>query len=322
MHWSHSFYFYLFLLVPFFLAFFFWIARMRKRALARFCDPGFWKVLMPSFDPRRRILKQACWLLGVMLLVITLAEPQWGYHYEEVKRRGVDLFLVVDLSNSMLAEDIKPNRLERARRKIYDFLKMAEGDRVGLIVFAGRSVMLCPLILDYQAMDPFLESLSPDLIPIQGTDLAGALRVGVGNFKDPHTAKAMIVFTDGEDYSEEMKSSLDLLQSKKISLYILGIGTPEGAPIPLPKGEGGFKKEESGAMILTKLSEKTLADLAVSTGGKYVRSVTGDEDLKELYLRGLKGSLEMSEIKSGKKQVYDTRFQWSLAFALFFFIIS
>jgi Ca-activated chloride channel homolog len=316
MRWGDPKYLFLLLLVPVWVAFLVYFGRARRKALERLCDARFVDKLIPDQSPFRRIFKQALSVLTLVFLILALAEPQWGYHFEEVVRKGVDLFLVVDVSNSMLAEDVKPNRLERAKRKIYDLLKMAQGDRIGMIIFAGRPVQLCPLTLDYQAIHQFLESLSPDIINVQGSDLSAALRLGMKSFKDPKSSKAMIVISDGEDFSDNLQAAAKELKEAKIPLYILGLGTPEGAPIPLPKGEGGFKRDDAGNVVITKLAEKDLAQLALTTGGEYVRSVTGDEDLTELYVKGLKKALTGSEIKSSKKRVYETRFQWPLGLCL------
>jgi Ca-activated chloride channel family protein len=322
MRWGDPRYFLLLLLIPFWVGLFIYLTKRRRQILARFCDEKFVEKLIPYLSRVRRIIKQVFWVLAFVFLSVALAEPQWGYHFEEVVRKGVDLMLVVDVSNSMLAEDVKPNRLERAKRKVYDLLKVAHGDRIGLIVFAGRSILLCPQTLDYQAIYQFLETLSTDLIPVQGTDLAGALKLAMKSFKDPKTSKAIMVFTDGEDFSSDLQTVAGELKQQKIPLYILGFGTPEGAPIPLPRGEGGFKRDEAGNVVITKLAERSMADLAVASGGEYVRSVTGDEDLNELYVKGLKSALSGSEIKASKKRVYESRFQWPLALGLIFLVVE
>jgi Ca-activated chloride channel family protein len=316
MRWADYRYFLLFSLVPLLVVFLIILGKSRHKAMVRFCDAQFFRKLMPYFSRFRRVFKQALIVATLVFTIIALAEPQWGYHFEEVVRKGVDLMLVVDVSNSMLAQDMKPNRLERAKRKIYDLLKVAQGDRIGLVIFAGRAALIVPLTLDYQAIYQFLETLSPELIPVQGSDLSGGLKLAVKSFKDPKTSKAIMVFTDGEDFQESLDSDIKTLRDDKIPLYILGFGTPEGAPIPLPKGEGGFKRDDAGDVVISKLDEKGLASLAVATGGEYVRSVTGDEDIDELYVKGLKGALTGSEIKASKKRVYESRFQWPLAVAL------
>jgi len=322
MRWAEYRYFLFFALIPFLVVFLVFLGRSRRKAMERFCDAKFFQKLMPYFSPFRRIFKQALFVATVVFTIIALAEPQWGYHFEEVVRKGVDLMLVVDVSNSMLAQDMKPNRLERAKRKIYDLLKTAQGDRIGLVIFAGRAALLVPLTLDYQAIYQFLETLSPDLIPVQGSDLSGALKLAVKSFKDPKTSKAMMVFTDGEDFKENLESEIKLLRDEKIPLYIMGFGSTEGAPIPLPKGEGGFKRDDTGNVVISKLDEKGLASLAVATGGEYVRSVTGDEDINELYVKGLKGAITGTEIKASKKRVYESRFQWPLAIALLILLLE
>ncbi len=320
MRWGNSYLFLLLLLLPIWGGFFIWSNWRQKRLLKKFCEEKFLSKLIPDYSFVRRLVRQALWLLAFLFFVVALAEPKWGYHFEEVVRKGSDLIIAVDVSNSMLAEDIKPNRLERVKRKIYDLLQMAKGDRIGLVAFAGKAILLCPLTLDYQAVDQFLESLNTDLIPVQGTDFTGALQIALKSFKDSKNSKAILLFTDGEDHGPELQSVLKELKEKNIPLYILGVGTPEGAPIPLPKGQGGFKRDEAGNVVVSKLNEKALANLALATGGEYVRSVTSDADLTELYAKGLKGALTGSEIKSGKKRVYETRFQWPLGFALLFLL--
>lgn len=322
MKWGNLYYLYLLALIPTFAFLFFLLARQRKKWMESFADSKFWQKLMPISRPGKLVVKQILWLFALLCFVVAFAEPKWGYHFEDVVRKGVDIFLLVDVSNSMLAEDVKPNRLERAKRKIYDLLKISQGDRIGLIIFAGRAVVLCPLTLDYQAIHQFLETLSPDLIPIQGTDLSGAITLALKSFKDPKSQKALITFTDGEDHNPDMAKIATTLKEQKIPLYILGFGTTEGAPIPLPKGEGGFKRDDAGNLVVTKLAEKSLSQLASETGGEYVRSVTSDEDLNELYAKGLKGAMSGSEIKASKKRVYESRFQWPLGFGIFLLFLS
>lgn len=322
MKWGHLTYLLLLIFIPLCLFLFIFLNRLRKKWLADFADENFWPKLMPLSRWGRRLAKQMLWLLALLSFIVAMAEPKWGYHFEDVVRKGVDIFLLVDISNSMMAEDIKPNRLERAKRKIYDLLKISQGDRIGLIVFAGRAVVLTPLTLDYQAIHQFLESLSPDLIPIQGTDLTGAISLALKSFKDPKSQKAILTFTDGEDDSADLPKLIATLKEQKIPLYILGFGTTEGAPIPLPKGEGGFKRDDAGNLVISKLEEKSLMRLASETGGEYVRSVTSDEDLNELYAKGLKGAMSGSEIKASKKRVYESRFQWPLGAGLLFLFFS
>ena len=322
MKWGNPTYLLLLFLIPLFGIGFVFLYRQRKKWMESFADAVFWQKLMPISKEGRKIVKQVMCLVALACFLLAMAEPKWGYHFEDVVRKGVDIFLLVDLSNSMLAEDIKPNRLERAKRKIYDLLKISQGDRMGLIIFAGRAVVLCPLTLDYQAIHQFLETLSPDLIPVQGTDLSGAILLALKSFKDPKTQKALLVFTDGEDHNPDLPKTISTLKEQKIPLYILGFGTPEGAPIPLPKGEGGFKRDDAGNLVISKLAEKNLMQLASETGGEYVRSVTSDEDLNELYAKGLKGAMSGSEIKASKKRVYESRFQWPLGVGLLSLFLS
>ncbi|MBL7686044.1 MAG: VWA domain-containing protein, partial [Deltaproteobacteria bacterium] len=322
MRWGDLRYLILLALFPVLVLFLILTARSYRKKLLQFCEAGFLNRLIPFQSQVRPLIKRVLYGLTFLFFVLTLIEPKWGYHFEDVVRKGVDLMLIVDVSNSMMAEDMKPNRLEREKRKIVDLLKMAQGDRIGLIVFAGKPILLCPLTLDYQTIDQFLEDLSTDLIPIQGTDLKGAIDLAIKSFKDEKSQKALMIFSDGEDFGEDLAQATGKLKELKIPAYIMGFGTPEGAPIPSGRGEGGFKRDDSGNLVVSKLNERALSDLALATGGEYVRSVTNDDDLNELYTKALKGAQQGNEIKTSKKRVYESRFQWPLGIALFLIILE
>jgi Ca-activated chloride channel family protein len=285
----------------------------RKRAWQRFADPALREKILPNDSPARRRIKGLLLFLVLIFLVLTLMEPQWGMREEEVRMKGVDLAVLVDVSNSMLVQDVKPSRLERAKRKLIDLFDMLAGDRVGLVAFAGRSFLLSPLTVDYGTLKFYLDEINVDTIPVQGTDIAGALSLALKALSDPQSTKAILLITDGEDHSERMQRVRDILKEKKIPVYVLGVGTPEGGPVP--KKDGGFKSNPGGEMVVSKLQEGFLKDLALSTGGAYVRAVTGDEDLRELYIKGVRGDLEGGDFKVTKKKVWESRFYWPLAVA-------
>lgn len=322
MKFAQPLYFIALIFLPLIALLFVFLFKKRQKNLQLFANIHSIQLLLPHFSPYRKVIKQALWLLTFFSLILALVGPQWGYHFEEVSRKGVDLFILADVSSSMMAEDLKPNRLEQLKRKVHDLLKLSQGDRIGLIVFAGKAVVLCPLTLDYQAIEQFIEDLSPDLISIQGTNMTEALRLARQSFKDTKTSKALFLITDGEDHSEALEKEVKELKQNQIPLYILGIGTAQGAPIPLEKGEGGFKRDEAGNVVVSQLKESVLSELALASGGEYTRSVTTDEDLNTLYVKGLKGALSSSEFKASKKKVYEHRYQWPLAFALLFLIIE
>ncbi len=320
MRFNHPDLVFLFFLVPLLLAVLFYQAYRRKKAWQALADEPLRANLMPQRAPWRIAVKSGLKVLALVFMILALMEPQWGMKEEEVTLKGADLMLVLDVSNSMLAQDLKPSRMERMKRKLRDLLQMLAGDRVGLIAFAGRSFLLSPLTIDYGTLEMFVDELSPNTIPVQGTDLSGALSLAIKAMSDKESAKAILVFSDGEDFSEKLDKMIETLKEKKIKVFALGFGTPEGAPIPEPGG--GFKTNPEGEMVVSKLKEEALKELALETGGAYVRTVSGDEDLRQLYVKGVRGALELSELKAARKQVWESRFYWPLGIALAFLALE
>ena len=284
-------------------------SRKKKRALEFFADPHLLERLTVLDHRGRFFIKALLLILSLGLMLFALAGPRWGSHYEEVSQKGVDIMLLIDVSPSMLVEDISPNRLERARREIVDFIKVVQGDRVGLVAFAGAAFTQCPLTLDYAALEMFLDALQPDLIPVPGTDLGGAIELGLSAFDaESATDKVMLLITDGEDNEKRGLAAARRAAAAGTKIYIFGIGDAGGGPIPELDGGGGFKKDSQGKLILSKLEEKGLREIAALTGGSYVRSVAGDLDLDILYFDGIKSQTQAQELKSGKIKVYEERF--------------
>jgi len=304
-------------IVPLMALFYLYAFRKREKLIHRFAERRLFNELTPMLSRRRRIFKAILLLLAVTCMILALVRPKWGFHWEEVKRRGVDIMICVDVSTSMLAQDIKPNRLERAKRKIHDLLALLEGDRVGLVAFAGTSFVQCPLTLDYGACSIFLDYLDTDLIPVQGTALAGAVRVAVKSFPQggDRSSRAIILITDGEAHEDDPLVAAQEAKKEGIRIFAIGIGSESGAPVPDP--EGGFKKNAGGSLILSKLDEVTLQKIALETGGGYVRSVTGDLDLENIYLEHIKKTMEQKDLQSTRRKRCEERFQWPLFLAVF-----
>ena len=312
---------YLFLLwvIPLLALFYFYAFRKRDRLLALFCGKELVNELVPQMKKGRRVLKAGFILAGMTFGVIALTQPQWGFHWEEIKRVGVDIIIAIDVSESMLAEDVKPNRLERAKREVYDLIELLEGDRVGLIAFAGTSFVQCPLTLDYGACKMFLDYIDTDLIPVQGTALAEAIRTAIKSFsKRERKSKALILITDGEDHEGNPLEAAKEAAKEGIKIFTIGVGQEGGAPIPAKDGSGGFKKDRRGDMVITHLDEVTLQKIALETNGVYVRSVTGDMDLDKIYQEGIKQRVEEKQLKSTRKRRWEQRFQWFFLCALLF----
>lgn len=296
-----------------------------KRILTGFADREMLAHILPGVSYTRRWVKLVLVLAGFALAVTALAGPRYGFRWEKTTQKGVDIMVALDCSRSMLAADVSPTRLERAKREIIDLTRLLRSDRAGLVAFAGRAVLQCPLTLDYNAFGVFLDVLGPDYLPVGGTNLHEALQTSLKGFHpESDTEKAVIVITDGEDTSGPGKDALmDLAREfakQKIRLFAIGVGDPSGAPIP--DAGGGFKKDRAGNIVLSRVDEATLTRLTAATGGRYVRSVAGDMDLEQIYTRDILGTMERTALTQGRKKVWEQRFQWLLLPALVFWLLD
>lgn len=283
--------------------------RSRRRAMERFADPALLARLAPEDHKGKRFVKGLLLLLALGLLLLALAGPRWGSRYQEVSRKGVDIMMLVDLSRSMEVADVEPSRLERAKREIADFLNIVQGDRVGLTVFAGAAFVQCPLTLDYAALKLFLNSLQPGAIPVPGTDLGAAIDTGLSAFDfKAETDKVMLLITDGEDNEQRGLEAARKAARRGVRIFVFGIGDLSGGPVPAGKEQGGFKKDDKGQVVLSRLDERILQELASVTGGDYVRSVAGDLDLDTIYFDGIRQKTRAQTLKSGKIKIYEERF--------------
>ena len=309
-------------LIPF-LFFLIWGNRRKYTLLVQFCGENLFPQLVGSSFKDQLKLRTIFLVSTFVFLLFALTRPQWGYQWEDINQEGVDIIVALDVSRSMLAEDIKPNRLERAKRKISDLLDMLRGDRVGLVAFAGTSFVQCPLTLDYSAARIFLNAIDTDLIPVQGTALGDALRKSVKAFRtEDNKSKAIILITDGEDQTGQALQAAKEAREVGVKVFTIGIGKEIGAPLPNPDKNGGFLKNEEGEVILTKLDETTLQKISLETGGSYVRSVTGDIDLKTIYLDQINQNLEKKKFKSERRKIWQERFQWFIFIALLFLLFE
>lgn len=311
-------------LIPAFIAFYYFVFKWKTRALNRFGNLVLIKKLSASTSRSRQIWKAVLVIVGVGFLVLALARPQIGTRLEEVKREGVDVFVALDVSYSMMAEDVKPSRLEKAKYEISKFIDKLEGDRIGLIAFAGEAFIQCPLTLDYGASKTFLEIMDPGLIPEPGTNLGAAIALATKSFESKERKyKVLILITDGEDHGEDAQQMAEAAEKEGVVIYTVGIGSPQGVPIPMYDERGqnvGFKKDRSGEVILTKLDAFSLGKIAQVTGGEYYYSATGETKLDKIYDEIAK--MEKKELSSKKFSQFEERFQWVLAFAIFFLILE
>ncbi|MFH1356870.1 MAG: VWA domain-containing protein, partial [bacterium] len=303
-----------FWLVPILLILFVLFEKKRKAVLYRLFSPALLRERMPDFSSFSYILRFILLLLAVVFLGLALLKPYTDYEMREIKRKGVDIYFLVDVSQSMMAQDIKPNRMMRARREIIDFMKNVKGDRVGLIGFAGESFVFVPLTGDYAAFRMFINELKPEAIPVQGTDIRGAIEKAVKSFRTTNASHALILITDGEDSIGLTASVIDEIKKQQIKVFIIGMGSTEGAPIPL--ADGGYFEDNDGKIVMSKLDENVLKQLAMATGGGYVRSVTGDLDLEQIYYQGIKKTFDDVELEAEQKKLPVYVFQYPLLIAI------
>ena len=297
--------------------------RRRRQSMDRFAEPALMTRLTLDDHKGRRFIKGILILCALGILLLALAGPRWGNRYQEVSRKGVDIMFLVDVSRSMMVEDIKPNRLERARREIIDFIKVVEGDRIGLTAIAGAAFVQCPLTLDYAALEMFLSVLQPGIIPVPGTDIGAAIETAMTAFDFKiETDKVMLLITDGEDNEQRGLEAARNAARQGVKIFVFGIGEPSGGPVPAGSEQGGFTKDSDGKLVLSKLDERTLQELASATGGGYVRSVAGDLDLDMLYFEGIKQKTEAQTLKSGKIKIYEERFNVFILAALLLLLIE
>lgn len=298
--------------------------RRRDADLARLIHPRFRQRLTEGFSPRLRNMKRGLWLLAVWLAFAAIARPQLGYEWREVKRKGIDILFAVDTSRSMLAEDLTPNRLERARLGILDFVARLESDRVGLIPFAGSAFALCPLTLDYDAFRESLNALHTDLIPRQGTDLASAIKESERLFdENGNNHRVLVLLTDGEDLQGDVIDTAKAAAEKGMAIYTVGVGSPEGATIPVRfrNGRTDYVRDETGQVVKTTLDETTLRQIAEATKALYAPLGRGAEGLDTIYQERLR-LVPKSELNQRMERIPLERFEWPLGAAILLLLLD
>jgi len=306
---AHPQYLYLLLLIPLLVLLFVYARRQKKKALSTFGNLNLVMRLLPDYSGTREILKFIIWSVAWFLLVIGITDPQTGSKLEKIKRKGVDMVFALDVSNSMMAQDITPNRLERAKQAIIHLLGKLENDRVGLVTFAGKSYVQMPLTTDYSATRLFLSNITPGMIPVQGTAIGDAIETSASTFGNTKQSKAIIIITDGENHEDNAIEAAQTAASKGIRVYTIGIGLPEGAPIPVYSGSTqiGYKKDASGITVITRLNEPMLQDIAKAGKGLFVRANNSQSGVQEVFDQINK--LEKAEYNEAFFSDYEDRFQ-------------
>jgi Ca-activated chloride channel family protein len=303
---------------------FLWISNeyRKRRALNRFGDSELVKRLIPELSKIRPVFKVILQIIALSFAIIMLARPQFGSKLEEVKRKGVEVILALDVSNSMLAEDIQPTRLERAKQAISRLVENLDNDKIGLILFAGDAYTQIPVTTDYISAKMFLSTISPDMVAKQGTAIGSAIDLGIRSFS-PGTgrSKAMVIITDGENHEDDPVAKAKEAASAGIVIHTIGIGSTEGVPIPkTSNGKKDFMKDPDGNTVITKLDENILKEIAVAGNGRYVRANNSNIGLDEVYNEIKK--LKTQELEGKMFTEYNDQFQIFAGVVLLFLLID
>ncbi|MFQ5454626.1 MAG: VWA domain-containing protein [Nitrospirota bacterium] len=302
--------------------FYFWVSKKRKRLKEIFAERGLLNILLSSANIAAQRQKAILITGGIFLCVLSLMRPEWGFHWEKVKRRGLDIIIAIDTSKSMLAEDVKPNRLERAKLAVKDMIKKLRGDRIGLAAFAGSAFLQSPLTVDYNGFILSLDSLATDTIPKGGTSLSSAIREAIKGYEGKEKKyKVLVIITDGETHEGDPVKAAEEAKDAGIKIFCIGIGTKEGELIPVrdERGNKVFLKDSRGNVVKSRLDETTLKKIALSTGGSYVRSTAKEFGLALIYRERL-SKMEKKDIENKMVKHYEERFQLPLALALIFLL--
>ena len=309
--------FWLMLLSPVLGAFFAWAFWRKSALLKRFAETEMLKRMVAGTSIIRQIIKMSLLLFAVFFVVLSLARPQWGTKMELMKRRGLDIVVAMDVSLSMYAEDIKPNRLARSKQEIMRFVDQLGGDRVGLVAFAGDAFLQCPLTSDYSAFRIFLDVLDPNLIETPGTDIGRAIETSMKAF-DPSDRKyrVLLLLTDGEDHSGGAEAAAAEAAKEGVIVYTVGIGLTSGVPIPIKDeyGRVAYKKDVDGNIVASRMDPELLKKIAQLTGGKFYHAEPGHYELLDV-LKEING-MEKRETDADKFTRFEDRYQLPLAIAL------
>ena len=296
-------------------------ARAEQRAVARlreFVSPRLLPQLSATVNRTRRLVRFVLLMVGLALAIVSLAQPRWGYVYEDVKRKGLDLLFAVDTSRSMLSNDVQPSRLDRVKLAAQDLVTQLEGDRVGLIAFAGRAFLQAPLTIDYEAAVESINDLDTKIIPEGGTNISEAINLAVQTFgKSAAGNRALIIFTDGEELSGDAAKAAKSAFEAGLKIFTVGVGTPQGSLIPITSdnGETAFVKDSAGQVVKSKLDEKRLQQIAQATGGVYLHLDDAPRTMSQLYSQGL-ATMKAADIDARLSRRPIERYEWPLGAAL------
>ena len=309
------------LTIPLFVVAYVLITRHKRRQLSEFGDPELMAQLMPDASKSRPIVKFALLMGALSLLIIAAARPQYGQQEKTVKRQGIEVMVALDISNSMLAEDVAPNRLDRAKQMLSKMIDNMVDDKVGLVVFAGEAFTQLPITCDYVSAKMFLNTISPKLIPTQGTAIGAALQTAIRSFgsQESDAGRAIILITDGENHEDDAIAAAKQAQELGIQVFVIGIGKPEGSPIPVP-GTNDYIKDRSGQVVVSRLNEEMCQEIAQAGKGAYVRC-----DNTNTAMRALQQELDRiatTDLETTVYADYNEQYQSFVLIALLLLVID
>ena len=317
---EHPSYLYLFFLLPVFFALFLYAVYIKKRNLKRFGDRKIIRVLMPDASLRKQYLKFGLLLAALALFILVIAGPQFGSKIETVKKQGIEVIICLDVSNSMLSNDISPSRLDKSKQILSRLIDNLNNDKIGLIVFAGDAFIQLPITSDYVSAKMFLSSINPSIVPVQGTAIGAAVNLAIRSFTpDEKTEKTIVLITDGENHEDDAIGATKAAVEKNIHVNVLGVGSVQGGPIPVP-GTNGYQRDKEGNMVITRLNEQMCQDIAIAGKGIYARTDNTNNALKALQKELDK--LSKSEVESRIYTSYDEKFQIPAWIVLFILVIE
>jgi len=298
---------------------FFW----QKRKQSQFADNAFFKKLVPEQSAFKRWIKIVFIALALGLFTMALVNPKKGSQLETVKRKGVDIVFALDVSKSMLAEDIAPNRLEKSKRIISEIVNQLAGDRVGLIGYAGSAFPQVPITTDYSSSKNFLNSMNTNMVSSQGTAIADAIELGLTFYDDQEqTKRVMVVLSDGEDHGSKLENQLAQAKEKGVEIYTIAIGTKKGGPIPVEKSKYNltYNKDKQGKVVITKANLATLSKIAEATNGKLIKGKSTKKIVNKF--TSILQEMEKTEFESKQYAEYQSQYQWFLGFGILLLVID
>jgi Ca-activated chloride channel family protein len=316
-------YFYYFAIIPVVIVVFLLAFWWKKRAQKRFTDRALLEKLAPNASTFKSVLKMVFLVIGIGFLVISLVNPKMGTKLKTIKREGVDVVFALDVSKSMLAEDIAPNRLEKAKQIITKIIDKLGSDRVGIIIYAGNSYPLLPITTDHAAAKMFLQNAGPDMVSSQGTAINEALNLAKTYYNnDEQTNRFLIIISDGEDHQEETKQVAQDMSKEGVKVYTIGVGTEKGGPIPMKINGSllGYKKDQKGETVITQRKPAVLEAVANAAGGRYI---DGNKTEKPVdFIEELIANAQKNEFETKQFSDYKDQFQWFIGFGILFLLID